>query len=141
MKTVILGAAGQLGQQLGRSLACDVVALGRAHADLTKPAELRRTLAELRPSVVVNAAGYTQVDRAETDAAQALAVNAHGVRDLAAICRDVEATLIHISTDYVFGLDATRIIPYSETDVPGPANVYVQSKLAGGAFVRSLCPR
>jgi dTDP-4-dehydrorhamnose reductase len=141
MKTVILGAAGQLGQQLGRFLPGDVIALGRADADLTKPADLRRILGEQRPGIVVNAAGYTQVDCAESDAAQAFAVNAHGVRDLAAICRDVEATLVHISTDYVFGRDAIRNTPYNETDVPGPVNVYGQSKLAGEEYVRALCPR
>jgi dTDP-4-dehydrorhamnose reductase len=141
MKIVILGAAGQLGQQLCRSLPGEIVAFGRADADLTKPAELRRTLGKLRPGVVVNAAAYTNVDRAEIDAAQAFAVNAHGVRDLAAICGNVDATLIHISTDYVFGVDVTRVIPYSETDPAGPVNIYGQSKLVGEEFVRSLCPR
>jgi dTDP-4-dehydrorhamnose reductase len=141
MKTVILGAGGQLGHQLARSLPGEVIALTRADADLTKPADLRRTLTELRPSVVVNSAGYTQVDLAETESAQAFSVNAQGLRDLATICRDIDAALVHISTDYVFGLDAERKVPYGETDVPGPVNIYGQSKLAGEAFVRSLCPR
>src|SRR5688572_15648837 len=87
MKVVILGAAGQLGRQLGKILHGDVVALARADADLTNPTELRHTLARLRPHAVINAAGFTQVDRAESEPNAAFAVNALAVRDLAMICR------------------------------------------------------
>ena len=141
MKIVILGANGQLGRQLGVTLSGEVIALSRAEADLVKPAALRQTLMQLRPRVVVNAAGYTQVDKAELHPAEAFAVNAVGVRDLAAICRDLDATLIHVSTDYVFGVEATRMSPYRETDAPGPLNVYGHSKLAGEQFVQTLCPK
>src|SRR6516165_9509389 len=120
MRIVILGAAGQLGRQLCRVLPYAVIALGRADADLTKPTELRQTLAQLRPNVVVNAAAYTQVDRAEAEPAHAFAVNSLALRDLATICRDGDYTLIHFSTDYVFGLDSLRASPYCETDAPGP---------------------
>jgi dTDP-4-dehydrorhamnose reductase len=141
MKIVILGAAGQLGRQLRRALPGEVVGLTRADADLTKPAALRSTLTQLCPDVVVNAAGYTQVDRAEAEPSEAFAVNALAVRELAAICRDGDCTLIHFSTDYVFGLDALRTTPYSESDAADPINVYGNSKLAGEHFVRATCPK
>ncbi len=141
MKIVILGATGQLGRQLGKVLPGDVVALGRADADLTKPMELRQTLTALRPRVVLNAAGFTQVDRAEAEPALAFAVNALAVRDLAAICRDLDCTLAHFSTDHVFGHEERREAAYSETDVPGPLSVYGASKLAGEQFVQAICPK
>ena len=141
MKTVILGAAGQLGRQLCKVLPGDVAALGRADADLTRPAALRQALEQLHPDFVVNAAAYTQVDRAEADPGEAFAVNALAARDLATLCRDADCTLIHFSTDYVFGLDALRTSPYSETDPAGPINVYGNSKLAGEYFVQCICPK
>src|SRR5437879_1885487 len=102
MKVVILGAGGQLGRQLGRCLAGDIVALSRTQADLTKTIELRRTLHSIQPRLIINAAAYTQVDRAEAEPSEAFAVNALALRELAAICRELEAKLVHISTDYVF---------------------------------------
>ncbi|MSQ94940.1 MAG: dTDP-4-dehydrorhamnose reductase [Gemmataceae bacterium] len=140
MKIVILGAAGQLGRQLARVLP-DAVSLKHEDADLTKPDHLRQTLAQLRPWVVVNAAGYTHVDRAETNADGAFAVNAHGVRDLAVICRELDSPLIHISTNYVFGADDLRTTPYRESDVPGPISVYGASKLLGECHVQAMCPK
>src|SRR5262249_33437089 len=71
----------------------------------------------------------------------AFAVNARAVRDLAVICRDLGCTLIHFSTDYIFGLDETRRAPYAESDAPGPVSAYGVSKLAGEYFVRSICPK
>jgi dTDP-4-dehydrorhamnose reductase len=141
MKIVILGAAGQLGRQLCKVLPGDVVGLTRANADLTRPAELRDTIRRIGPCVVVNAAGYTQVDRAEAEPAEAFAVNGLALRDLASICRDGDCTLIHFSTDYVFGLDVPRTSPYREADAPGPINVYGASKLDGEAFVQAICPK
>ena len=141
MKTVILGANGQLGRQLGRTLPGEVIALSHADADVTSAIVLRQTLAQLRPRFVVNAAGYTQVDKAEAHPAEAFAVNAIALRDLASICHDLDSTLIQVSTDYVFGLDAARVSPYRETDAPGPLSAYGHSKLAGEHFVRALCPK
>lgn len=141
MKNIVLGAGGQLGRELCRVLPGDVVALGRADADLAQPLKLRRTLEEIRPRIVINAAGSTQVDRAEAEPGAAFAVNALAVRDLAVICRDLDAVLIHFSTNYVFGLDRMRDSPYDEDDAAAPCNVYGASKLAGEFFVRSLCPK
>jgi dTDP-4-dehydrorhamnose reductase len=141
MKHLVIGAAGQLGRDLCSRLGGEVIAAGRDRADLTRPDLLRTTLDEVRPDVVVNCAAYNFVDRAEAEAQEAFAVNALGARDLARLCGERECVLVHFSTDYVFGLDAGRTLPYRETDKPGPISVYGTSKLAGEAFVRALCPR
>jgi dTDP-4-dehydrorhamnose reductase len=141
MKYAVLGSAGQLGRDLCPRLAGEVVPLTRAEADLTRPDLLRAALTELRPDAVVNCAAYNFVDRAESEPEAAFAVNAWGVRALAAMCRDLGCVLVHFSTDHVFGLDETRQTPYAETDAPGPISVYGLSKLAGEYLVRALCPR
>jgi dTDP-4-dehydrorhamnose reductase len=141
MKYAVIGAAGQLGRDLCPRLAGDVIPLDRSTADLTNPKLLRATLDSLRPDVVINCAAYNFVDKAETEPPAAFAVNALGVRELANICRDFDYTLVHFSTDYVFGLDASRQTPWNEADAPGPVSVYGLSKLAGEYVVRSTCPR
>jgi dTDP-4-dehydrorhamnose reductase len=141
MRYAIIGAAGQLGRDFCPRLRGEVVPLGRDRADLTRPDLLRSTLNDLRPDVVVNCAAYNFVDKAEAEPAAACAVNAWGVRDLAAACRDLSCTLVHFSTDYVFGLDEARRTPWAETDAPGPVSVYGLSKLAGEYLVRATCPR
>src|SRR5436190_411068 len=112
MKYAVLGAAGQLGRDLGPRLAGDVVPLDRGRADLTNADQLRTTLQELRPDVVVNCAAYNFVDKAESEPDAACAVNAWGVRNLARVCRDLDCVLAHFSTDYVFGLDTQRTTPF-----------------------------
>jgi dTDP-4-dehydrorhamnose reductase len=141
MNYAVIGAAGQLGRDLCPRLSGEVVTLSRVEADLTKPDLLRATLSALRPQIVVNCAAYNFVDKAEAEPDAAFAVNARGVRDLATICRDLGSTLVHFSTDYVFGLDAGRRTPWLESDAPGPVSFYAVSKLAGEYLVRSLCPR
>jgi len=141
MRHAVIGAAGQLGRDLCPRLGGEVVALGRDRADLTRPDLLRATLTDLRPDVVINCAAYNFVDRAETEPQAAFAVNALGVRDLAAVCRDIDALLVHYSTDYVFGLDELRRTPWAEADAPGPVSVYGLSKLAGEYLIRAVCPR
>jgi dTDP-4-dehydrorhamnose reductase len=141
MKYAVLGAAGQLGRDLCPRLEGDVVPLGRGQADLTKPEVMRSTLTSLRPDVVINCAAYNFVDKADTEPPAAFAANAWGVRDLATVCRDLDCTLVHYSTDYVFGLEASRRTPWGESDAPGPVSVYGLSKLAGEYLVRSICPR
>lgn len=128
---LITGAEGQLGWELQRALA----PLGRIHAfdraglDLADPSGLRDTLRALEPDVVVNAAAYTAVDRAEEDQALAQAVNAEAPGLLAEEVERLGGTLIHYSTDYVF--DGTKTTPYAETDPPKPVSVYGRTKLAG----------
>jgi dTDP-4-dehydrorhamnose reductase len=141
MRTVVLGAPGQLGRDLVPRLPGDVVPLGRADVELTDAAALRAKLTSIRPDAVVNCAAYNFVDKAEAEPAAAFAVNAWAVRELAAVCRDLDATLVHFSTDYVFGLDASRTAPLTESDPPGPVSVYGLSKLAGEYLVRATCPK
>jgi dTDP-4-dehydrorhamnose reductase len=141
MKYAVIGAAGQLGRDLCPRLAGEVIPLSRAEADLTKPDLLRVSLSSARPDVVINCAAYNFVDKAETEPRAAFDVNAHGVRDLALVCRDLVCCLVHFSTDYVFGLEARRRTPWLETDAPGPVSAYGLSKLAGEYFVRSICQR
>lgn len=141
MKYAVIGSAGQLGRDLAPRLVGDVVALTRAEADLTRADSLRTSLTALRPDVVINCAAYNFVDKAETEPDAAFAVNAWGVRSLAQVCRDLDCTLVHFSTDYVFGLDTARTTPFAETEAPGPVSVYGLSKLAGEYVVRSICPR
>lgn len=140
MRTVVIGALGQLGRDLVPLLAGEVVPLSRADADLTKAKALREKLSALAPDTVINCAAYNFVDKAESDPSPAFAVNAEGVWNLATICRDLNCRLVHFSTDYVFGLDAKRFIPWSETDAPGPVSAYGLSKLDGEYWVRYLCP-
>ena len=88
-------------------------------------------IAELQPRAVINAAAYTSVDAAERDPAARWAVNSQGVQYLAESCCRLGSALVQISSDYVFGADRDRDLPYSETDLPGPENVYASSKLGG----------
>src|SRR6478672_4539678 len=141
MKFAVIGAAGQLGHDLCPRLTGEVVPLDRTRADLTDLKLLRATLTDVRPDVVVNCAAYNFVDKAEAEPEAAFAVNAWGVRQLALACRDLGCVLVHFSTDYVFGLDEARRVPYAEADAPGPMSAYGLSKLAGEYLVRALCPR
>src|SRR3954454_11207457 len=141
MRVVILGARGQLGQELRPRLPGDVVALDHTQADLCRPGDRRLVLDAVCPDVVVNCAAYNFVDRAETEPEAAFAVNAWGVRDLARWCGQNDRLLVHFSTDHVFGLDLARREPYGENDVPGPVGVYGLSKLNGEYLIRAECPR
>jgi len=141
MKIAVLGSAGQLGRDLCGRLSGQVTALTRSQADITQTETLGRTLEQIRPQMVVNCAAYNYVDRAENEPEAAFATNAWGVRQLALLCKRIDACLVHFSTDYVFGLDAARTLPYSETDSPGPVSAYGLSKLVGEYWVQSLCPK
>ena len=141
MRYAVLGANGQLGRDLCTRLRGEVIPLTRDQVDLTRPESLRRALGELRPDVVLNCAAFNYVDRAEAEPAAAFAANTHGARELAVVCRDLDSTLVHFSSDYVFGLDQSRRDPYTELDPPGPVNVYGTSKLAGEYLLRCCCPK
>jgi dTDP-4-dehydrorhamnose reductase len=139
MGVAVFGSGGQLGRDLCPLLA-DAITLTRADADLIDPVAVAGLLRQLRPAVVVNCAAYNFVDKAEAEPEAAFAVNAWAVRGLATACRDIGAKLVHVSSDYVFGLDADRSLPLSEDDLPGPVSVYGLSKLAGEYLVRSITP-
>jgi len=115
-----------------------LVALGRRQANLERPDTLEAILNQHRPDVIVNAAAYTSVDRAESEPQRAHTINAAAVAHMAAWARTHGALLVHYCTDYVF--DGTGHTPWRETDAPNPVNVYGQSKLAGEqAIVDSGC--
>ena len=140
MRILLTGASGQLGWELRRAL----LPLGEVHApshaalDLRDTVGLRAHIAALRPDTVVNAAAFTAVDQAESNAEEAMAVNATAVGAMAAACRELDALLVHYSTDYVF--DGATGAPYDEQAEPAPANVYGHTKLAGDrALLDSGC--
>lgn len=138
---LIIGKTGQLGQAFLGRLGQEAIAIGRQELDLTEPGNAEKVLTIYRPQVVINCAAYNHVDQAENEPQLAFAVNALGVRELAQACARMRVFLVHFSTDYVFGLDSQRGTPYTESDPPGPINVYGVSKLAGEYFVRSIAPR
>jgi dTDP-4-dehydrorhamnose reductase len=130
--TILLtGAGGQVGFELARSLAChgELIALDREGLDLADADAIVATVRQARPDLIVNAAAYTAVDRAESDSAAAFAVNARAPGILAEEAKRQDAVLIHYSTDYVF--DGRRTTPYAEDAPTGPLNVYGASKCEG----------
>jgi dTDP-4-dehydrorhamnose reductase len=131
MKILLTGCAGQLGRELKRSLAClgEVVACDRRRLDLAQADCLRAAVREIAPTVIVNAAAYTAVDKAEAEPAAAEAINAVAPGILAGEAKRLGALLIHYSTDYVF--DGKKATPYAEDDTPTPLSAYGRSKLAG----------
>jgi dTDP-4-dehydrorhamnose reductase len=131
LKILLLGKNGQVGHELCRTLPAlgSVAALGYPEIDFERPAELAALVDHEVPDVVVNAAAYTAVDRAEAEPDRARVINADAVAALAAAVARRGALLVHYSTDYVF--DGTKTGPYVETDAPAPLGVYGATKLAG----------
>jgi dTDP-4-dehydrorhamnose reductase len=139
-RVVIVGASGQLGSALRRAFAAEqTFAPPHGELDLGRPAELAGALAQLRPTLVINAAAFHQVDACEADPARAFAINALGVDALAAAAAAAGAAFAHVSTDYVF--DGARDTPYDESDAARPLNVYGISKLAGERLAVRHGPR
>lgn len=135
MTILIIGAGGQLGEELVGTLEDDHTVRGFTHdgLDITDGNQVQRTVHDIQPEAVVNCAAYTDVDGAEDEPGEAFAVNAVGVKSLADAARGVDARLVHISTDYVFGGNKSQ--PYTTDDCPDPINTYGTSKLAGEHFV------
>ena len=131
MNILLLGSTGQLGHELARHLPSlgRVFAFSRTELDITDHQAVADVISNNAPDVIINAAAYTAVDKAESERALAYAVNSDAVANLAQLARQVNAWLIHFSTDYVF--DGTQASPYSESDATNPVNVYGASKLAG----------
>ena len=141
MRTILLGAGGQLGVDLARlcrKRGHTLLALPRSQLDITDEPATRRRIARHNPDCVINAAAYNEVDRAESDVRTAMRVNALAVRNIAVACAGAGAVLVHYSTDYVFS--GEKGSPYRETDAPAPQSVYGVSKLAGETFAQAHCP-
>lgn len=139
MRVLVTGAHGQLGRALPAALPRhELMALGHAQLDITRKDDVRRALGAHRPQLVINAAAFNAVDAAQGDTQAAYALNERGPRNLAQATAEAGATLLHVSTDYVF--DGEADAPYDEDAVPRPQSVYGSSKLAGEYAVRSENP-
>lgn len=156
MKVLLLGARGMLGQALQKVLANEkVTAWDKEELDITNQTQVRARISAEKPDVIINAAAYTAVDAAEEKKDLAFAVNEQGVRNVAQAAKEVEATLVHFSTDYVFPSFAKasesearlwnsqgQFLGFPEDYPPGPAvNVYGESKLAGEKALQEIAPR
>jgi dTDP-4-dehydrorhamnose reductase len=136
MTIVVLGESGQLATHLKVLLPTATFA-GRQKLDLSRPASVPDAIRALQPSVIVNAAGYTAVDKAESEPDLAWRVNAEGAAAIARTASALDVPLVHVSTDYVF--DGRRSGEYEENDPFNPVNVYGATKVAGELAVRALC--
>jgi dTDP-4-dehydrorhamnose reductase len=130
-KILLTGKNGQVGAELAMVLPQlgEVIALDHQQLDLSRPDDIRRTIQEIRPLLIVNAAAYTAVDQAEKEEAMAQAINADAPELMAQEAKKIGAGLVHYSTDYVF--DGSKHSPYEENDPPNPISVYGKTKLAG----------
>ena len=138
---LVLGKNGQVGQALQDVLSnkVNLHAFDSIDADLTDEGKLRQIIQDIKPAVIVNAAAYTAVDRAETEEALAFKVNARGPQISGEEATTIGAAVIHFSSDYVF--DGTKEGAYMETDKTNPLSVYATSKLEGEKLLMKACDR
>jgi dTDP-4-dehydrorhamnose reductase len=137
MKIAIVGGDGQLGVDVAKAFTAhgdEVAPLTHSDIELSDIDSVSNRLKELRPHIVVNTAAMHHVENCEKDPQKAFAVNSVGARNLSLISREIDATIMHVSTDYVF--DGAKGTPYVEDDAPRPLNVYGNTKLSGEHFVR-----
>ena len=140
MKIALLGANGQLGRDLQRSLHDHtIIPLSKGELDVTNNAQTRAVLSRLRPQVVLNTTAYHRVDDCESLPETAYAANTLSVLNLARLANELDAILVHFSTDYVFNGKSRE--PYTEESEPFPLNVYANSKLAGEFLVRTVAQK
>ncbi|MBU4388741.1 MAG: dTDP-4-dehydrorhamnose reductase [Proteobacteria bacterium] len=138
MKILVIGSKGQLGHELliqGNNFGYEILPADLPDLDITDKTQVKHWLEKFRPSFLVNAAAYTNVDKAETEQNLAFAVNRDGPANLAEICALFKVPLIHISTDFVF--DGKKSSPYTESDPVSPLSIYGKSKQEGENEVRS----
>jgi dTDP-4-dehydrorhamnose reductase len=151
MTTAVIGASGQIGTDLPKYLRGEVVSICHSEMELTDSDSIRACLNRIQPKVVINAAAYHLVDKAEDTIDDAMAVNALGPARLARWCEENGATLVHFSTDYVFGdggdglpgssAESVSPSPRNEFDLATPDSVYAASKFSGENLVRAICAR
>jgi len=141
-KILLISCTGQVGAELWRGLQPlgDVIPADQnlttvTRLDLTNEKQIREVIQQVKPNIIVNAAAYTAVDKAEQDQQVAMAINATAPQILADLAKQTNALLVHYSTDYVF--DGTKNAPYLETDTPNPLNMYGKSKLAGDQAIQA----
>jgi dTDP-4-dehydrorhamnose reductase len=141
-KILLISCTGQVGAELWRGLQPlgEVIPVDRdlttvTRLDLNNPQQIQEVVRQIKPDIIVNAAAYTAVDKAEQDQQVAMAINATAPQILADLAKQNEALLVHYSTDYVF--DGTKNAPYLETDSPCPLNMYGKSKLAGDQAIQA----
>ncbi len=136
-KILLTGKNGQVGWELQRTLAAfgEVITLGRGEMDLAKPETIRACIRKIKTDIIVNAAAYTAVDKAESEPELAMAINGVAPGIMAEEAKRVGVPLVHYSTDYIF--DGKKPGAYSEEDAPNPASVYGRSKLAGENAIRA----
>lgn len=143
MKILIAGKNGQVGRCLVDLLEAQTeltfLALGREELDITDPIQVDKIVSEFQPNIIINAAAYTAVDKAEQECDLANAINRDGPHNLAHAANKINAVIIHISTDYVF--DGVSAESYTESDVTAPQGEYGRSKLAGEHAVAQACPK
>jgi dTDP-4-dehydrorhamnose reductase len=140
VRILLTGAGGQLGRALVPALAGrELMALEHRQLDIQRLEDVRRALESHRPELVINAAAYNAVDAAEADPDAALAANEVGPRNLAVATAEIGASLLHVSSDYVF--DGKASVPYDEEATPRPLSAYGRSKLLGETAVRAANPR
>lgn len=136
-KILLTGVNGQVGHALKITLAeYELIALSREQLDLTKSDDIRRVVRDIKPSLIINPAAYTAVDKAESEPELAFAINATAAQILAEEAARLNAALIHFSTDYVY--DGTKKTPYIENDEVNPVSIYGKSKLAGEDAIRAV---
>ncbi|MEO0835114.1 MAG: dTDP-4-dehydrorhamnose reductase [Cyanobacteria bacterium J06642_3] len=138
-KILLIGSTGQVGQELLTTLAPlgEIIAPTKQELDLTQPQAIAQSITSWQPDIIVNAAAYTAVDRAEQESNLAMTINAEAVKTIALSAQQISALLIHISTDYVFAGDACT--PYPETAPTQPLGAYGKSKLLGEQAIAKNC--
>lgn len=141
MRVLITGVRGQVGHELMRLVPSgfEAIGMGSAELDISDAARVVDVVERVQPQLIINAAAYTSVDKAESEPERAYAVNRDGVANLAAVAQRLAIPLLHISTDYVFAGDASA--PYQEQDATAPTGVYGASKLAGEQELMAGCSR
>jgi dTDP-4-dehydrorhamnose reductase len=143
MKILITGKNGQVGSclvdQLSKMSDVTFLALDREQLDITDATQVNKVVTEFQPNIVINAAAYTAVDKAEQECQLAYAINRDGPKNIALAASKINATIIHISTDYVFDGDSEE--SYTESDATAPQGDYGRSKLAGEHAVAQACPK